>query len=81
MLGDIGLALQRPQQPGQLAAYDIVNSREAGPINFTTGPEWIGLKTGDVILLNVPEEGLVNQPVLITRRAPDPSTGKVAPLT
>ncbi|MDG2512461.1 hypothetical protein P7B04_07090 [Sphingobium yanoikuyae] len=65
-------------QPGQLAAYDIVNSREAGPINFTTGPEWIGLKTGDVILLNVPEEGLVNQPVLITRRAPDPSTGKVA---
>lgn len=65
-------------QPGQLAAYDIVNSREAGPINFTTGPEWIGLKTGDVILLNVPEEGLVNQPVLITRRAPDPSTGKVS---
>ena len=69
---------QLAKQPGQLAAYDIVNSREAGPINFTTGPEWIGLKTGDVILLNVPEEGLVNQPVLITRRAPDPSTGKVA---
>ena len=65
-------------QPGQLAAYDIVNSREAGPINFTTGPEWIGLKTGDVILLNVPEEGLADQPVLITRRAPDPSTGEVS---
>lgn len=69
---------QIAMQPGQLAAYDIVNSREAGPINFTTGPEWIGLKTGDVVLLNVPEEGLINQPVLITRRAPDPSTGKVA---
>lgn len=69
---------QVAMQPGQLAAYDIVNSREAGPINFTTGPEWIGLKTGDVVLLNVPEEGLVNQPVLITRRAPDPSSGKVA---
>lgn len=69
---------QIAKQPGQLAAYDIVNSREAGPINFTTGPEWIGLKTGDVVLLNVPEEGLVNQPVLITRRAPDPSTGKVS---
>ncbi|WP_397586685.1 hypothetical protein [Sphingobium fuliginis] len=65
-------------QPGQLAAYDIVNSREAGPFTWTTGPEWIGLKTGDVVLLNVPEEGLVNQPVLITRRAPDPSTGKVS---
>ncbi|NWK98679.1 hypothetical protein DM806_24050 [Sphingobium lactosutens] len=65
-------------QPGQLAAYDIVNSREAGPFTWTTGPEWIGLKTGDVIYLNVPEEGLVNQPILITRRAPDPSTGKVS---
>src|SRR3546814_4482313 len=29
-------------QAGQLAAYDIVNSREAGPISFTTGPQWIG---------------------------------------
>ncbi|RYM07992.1 hypothetical protein EWH12_17815 [Sphingobium cupriresistens] len=65
-------------QPGQLAAYDIVNSREAGPITFTTGPEWIGLKTGDVVLLNVPEEGLANQPILIMRRAPDPATGKVS---
>lgn len=66
------------EQPGQLAAYAIVNSREGGPFNWTTGPEWIGLKTGDVVYLNVPEEGLVNQPVLITRRAPDPATGKVS---
>ena len=65
-------------QPGQLAAYAVVNSREAGPFTWTTGPEWIGLKTGDVVYLNVPEEGLVNQPVLITRRSPDPSTGKVS---
>ncbi|SCW77756.1 Putative phage tail protein [Sphingobium faniae] len=65
-------------QPGQLAAYAIVNSREAGPFTWTTGPEWIGLKTGDVVYLNVPEEGLSNQPVLITRRSPDPSTGKVS---
>ncbi|TCM17200.1 hypothetical protein EDF56_106316 [Novosphingobium sp. PhB165] len=66
------------KQPGQLAAYDIVNSREAGPFTFTTGPEWIGLKTGDVVYLDVPEEGLDNQPVLITKRAIDPSTGKVS---
>jgi len=69
---------QPARQPGQLAAYAIVNSREAGPFNWSTGPEWIGLKTGDVVYLNVPEEGLVNQPILITRRAPDPSTGKVS---
>ena len=69
---------QTATQPGQLAAYAIVNSREAGPFTWTTGPEWIGLKTGDVVYLNVPEEGLVNQPILITRRAPDPATGKVS---
>ncbi|TDW65344.1 putative tail protein [Novosphingobium sp. PhB55] len=69
---------EEAKQPGQLAAYEIVNSREAGPWTFTTGPEWIGLKTGDVVYLNVPEEGLVNQPVMITRRAIDPSTGKVS---
>lgn len=64
-------------QPGQLAAYEIVNSREA-TITWTTGPEWIGLKTGDVITLDVPDEGLDEQPVLITKRSPDPATGKVS---
>lgn len=68
---------QEAKQPGQLAAYEIVNSREAGPWTFTTGPEWIGLKTGDVVNLNVPEEGLDNQPVLIQQRGINPATGKV----
>lgn len=69
---------QQAKQPGQLAAYEIVNSREAGPWTFTTGPQHIGLKTGDVVNLNVPDEGIVNQPVLITRRSIDPATGKVS---
>ncbi len=69
---------QEAKQPGQLAAYEIVNSREAGPWTITTGPEFIGLKTGDVVYLNVPEEGLANQTVMITRRAIDPATGKVS---
>ncbi|MEA3389646.1 MAG: hypothetical protein U9R64_10310 [Pseudomonadota bacterium] len=68
---------EEAKQPAELAAYDIVNSREAGPFTWSTGPEWIGIKTGDVINLNVPEEGLVNQPMLITKAAPDPATGKI----
>lgn len=68
---------EQATQPGQLAAYDIVNSREGGPFTWSTGPEWIGIKTGDVIHLNVPEEGLVNQPMLITKATPDPATGKI----
>lgn len=65
-------------QAGQLAAYDIVNSREAGPIEWTTGPAFIGLKTGDCVTLDIPEEGLSSQDVVITRVALDPSTGKIS---
>lgn len=64
-------------QAGQLAAYEIVNSREAGPIVFTTGPQWIGLKSGDCVTLDVPEEGLAGQTVLIKEVSLDPATAKV----
>lgn len=65
------------QQAGQLAAYDIVNSREAGPIVWTTGPKFIGLKSGDCVTLDVPEQGLVEQDVLITAVERDPGTAKL----
>lgn len=61
-------------QVGQLAAYEIVNSREAGPITFTTGPELVGIRTGDVVTLDVPKEGLDAQPVLIRRVTRDPAS-------
>src|SRR3546814_14983396 len=64
-------------QAGQLAAYDIVNSREAGPISFTTGPQWIGVKTGDVFTLEVPDEGFNAKPVFINLVVLDPATQKV----
>jgi len=64
------------QQPGQLAAYEIVNSREAGPIRFTTGPKFFGIKTGDCITLNVPDEGLDAQPVIVRSVSRDPATMK-----
>lgn len=64
-------------QAGQLAAYDIVNSREGGPISWTTGPKFIGLKSGDCVTLDVPEQGLVDQDVLITGVERDPGTAKL----
>jgi len=70
--GGVGL-----EQAGQLAAYEIVNSREAGPIRFTVGPQFVGVKTGDVITLDVPDEGLDAQPVLIRSRSIDPATFKI----
>lgn len=65
-------------QAGQLAAYDIANSREAGPIKWTTGPRFIGLKTGDCVTLNIPSEGFDNQPVIITSVSLEPSTCKIS---
>lgn len=64
-------------QAGQLAAYEIVNSREAGPIRFATGPKFIGIKTGDVVTIDLPDEGLDAQPVLIRSRSIDPATLKI----
>ncbi|HEX7852329.1 MAG TPA: hypothetical protein VF503_01375 [Sphingobium sp.] len=65
------------QQAGELAMYEIVNAREAGPITFITGPKFIGLRNGDCITLHVPEEGLSNQKVLLTSDPVfDPATGK-----
>lgn len=64
-------------QAGQLATYEIVNSREAGPWRFTVGPEYVGVKTGDVITLDVPDEGIAAQPVLIRSRSIDPATFKI----
>lgn len=65
------------RQAGQLAAYEIVDSREAGPISFTTGPEWLGLKSGDCVTLNVPEEGLDAQSIVILEASLDPATTKI----
>lgn len=66
------------RQVGQLSAYEIVNSREAGPINFTTGPKFIGLKSGDCVALNVPEEGLINQHIVLKSVSIDPATAKIS---
>lgn len=66
-------------QAGALARYEIENAREAGPISFTTGPKYIGLKDGDCVTLNVPEEGLSNQKVILIGDPKfDPATGKIS---
>lgn len=64
------------KQVGELAMYEIVNSREAGPIQFTTGPKWSGVHSGDCVVLNKPEDDIANVKVLITGVTADPATGK-----
>lgn len=64
-------------QVGQLAAYEMVNSREAGPIEFTLPPQFIGLKSGDCITIDVPEEGIASQTVILRSVSLDPASAKI----
>jgi hypothetical protein len=64
-------------QAGQLARYDIENSREFGPISLRLGPKWMGFRPGDALTLNLPELGLNGQLAVVTRRALDPATFSV----
>lgn len=67
------------RQAGQLAAYEIVESREAGPIAFTTGPKFLGLKSGDCVNINAPNEGFNNTKVMIIDPPKfDPVSGKIS---
>lgn len=63
---------QDARQAGQLAAYDLVNAREFGPISIQCKPWLVGYRPGDAITLNIPEAGLNNQLVIIKRRQFDP---------
>ncbi|UAK23679.1 phage tail protein [Sphingomonas nostoxanthinifaciens] len=56
------------------ARYDIENSREFGAISLPLKLRWIGYKPGDCIAVNLPEGGLVNQPVLLLNRSFDPAS-------
>ncbi|MDX3884021.1 MAG: hypothetical protein QHC65_06340 [Sphingomonas sp.] len=60
--------VQNVNQAAQLARYDIENSREFGPIELPLKLRFWGYKPGDVVRLNVPEAGLVNQDVLLLDR-------------
>ncbi|ADU12043.1 fibronectin type III domain-containing protein [Asticcacaulis excentricus] len=68
---------QNAQQAAQLAAYDIVNAREFGPIALTLKPKWLGVQVGDAITLHLPEAGLNNQLVIVKSRQPNADTAEV----
>jgi hypothetical protein len=69
--------VQDVDQAAQLAAYDIVNAREFGPISLPLKTRWIGYKPGDCVTINVPELNLVSQTAIVIGRALDPQSGVV----
>ena len=69
--------VQNAVQVGQLATYDILDAREFEPIVLPVGPRWEAIKPGDCIVIDEPEFGMVQQPVVVQTRALDLMTGKV----
>lgn len=65
---------QDKDQAAQLAAYKLVNGREISPIEITLKPGFRFYRPGDMVTINEPEMGLVNQDCVIIRRIVDPQT-------
>jgi len=69
--------VQDAKQAAQLAAYEIVNAREIGPIALPLKPRVMGYEPGDALTVHIPEKGLNNQLCVITGREPDFMAGTV----
>ena len=68
-----------PDQAAQLAAYDLANAREAGPIVFPLKLRWLGYRAGDCLTIeDTPEFGyMAGRNVIVLRRQLDPETAGV----
>lgn len=67
--------VQDKDQGAQLAAYEVVNAREFGPIEIPLKPAWMIYKIGDCLTLDLPRANLNGQTVIVTNRKLDPQTG------
>ena len=66
--------VQQAKQASELCAYELVNGRELGPIEIPCKPRLRHYSPGDMMNLDLPNAGLVNQLAVITRRTLDPGT-------
>jgi len=69
--------VQQVDQGAELAAYQLVNGREFGPISLPLKPAFMVYQVGEAVTLNIPELGLENQRAIILGRQIDPSSGSV----
>ncbi len=69
--------VQDKDQVAQLAAYDLVNRRELGPIEVVCKPHMRTYRAGDCLTVHLPQLGLVEQDCLVLQRTIDPATLKV----
>lgn len=64
--------VQEKDQAAQLAALELVNGRELGPITIVCKPRLRRYGPGDMLTLDLPEHGLVDVDCVIIDRSIDP---------
>jgi hypothetical protein len=69
--------VQDKDQAAQLAAYELVDAREFGPIVLPCKPRMIEYRPGEALEVDIPELGLSEQLCIIRGRAVDPATAVV----
>lgn len=69
--------VQDKDQAAQLAAYELVDAREFGPIVLRCKPRLIEYKPGEALEVDIPELGLNEQLCVIKGRSIDPGTAIV----
>ncbi|MEP9401852.1 phage tail protein [Sphingomonas silueang] len=69
--------VQDKDQAAQLAAYELLDARELGEIVLTCKPRLRRYGPGDLVIVDLPEDGLPAQPCVILRRTLDPATMSV----
>lgn len=69
--------VQNKDQAAQLAAYELVNAREFGPMTVTVKPLLLAYQLGEAGTVHIPEAGLVEQLAVITGRQVNPATGAI----
>lgn len=69
--------VQDVTQAAELAAYELVNGREFGPIQLSVKPRLMLYRPGEALTLDIPEAGLVSELAVITARTVDPANGSI----
>lgn len=69
--------VQDADQAAQLAAYDIMDARELGPISLPLKPQWRRYRPGECLHLSLPSLNFEGDAIILSRDL-DPSTMKVS---
>lgn len=64
--------VQDKDQAAQLAAYELLDARELGEIVLTCKPRLRRYGPSDLLIVDLPDDGLVEQPCVVLKRTFDP---------